>query len=166
MSVTDDIVATWRRPRAVMARHLAQGVREDRAVAFLFAACALIFVSQLPRLIRADTLSPDDVPLQAELATTFFAWLLVWPVLFYLIAGLSHLAVKPFGGRGSFYGARLALFWSLLATTPAWLLYGLVTGFIGPGIQANITGGLLIAAFLVIWSICLREAETRPEEMA
>jgi hypothetical protein len=35
MSVSRDIVATWRRPRRVMRRLLAQGRREDRAIMFL-----------------------------------------------------------------------------------------------------------------------------------
>lgn len=166
MSVSSDIVATWRRPRQVMRKLLSMGRREDRALAFLMAACALIFVAQLPRLQRAETLAPDDVPFQAELATTFFAWLLVWPLLFYGIGSLSRLVARLFGGRGTFYTARLALFWSLLASTPAWLFHGLVSGFIGPGPAQQIAGLIVVGAFLFFWSVCLREAETNPEGAA
>jgi hypothetical protein len=35
MSVSRDIVATWRRPRRVMRSLLSQGRREDRAIMFL-----------------------------------------------------------------------------------------------------------------------------------
>lgn len=178
MSVSQDIVATWRRPRAVMRRLLSMGVREDRALAFLFAACALIFVAQLPRLQRANTLEQQAwlangakasdlvATFQAEIAITGFAWLLVWPLFFYFIGGASHLIAKIFGGRGSFYTARLALFWSLLASSPAWLFHGLVSGFIGPGPAQQIAGVILIGAFLLFWSVCLREAETNPEGAA
>jgi hypothetical protein len=166
MSVSQDMVATWRRPRAVMRKLLAMGQREDRALAFLFAACALIFIAQLPRLSREDTLMPDEVPLQAELATTLFAWLLIWPLLFYGIGSISHLIARAFKGRGTFYTARLALFWALLASTPAWLFHGLVAGFIGPGPGLQIAGVIVLGSFLTFWSICLREAETNPEGIA
>ncbi len=166
MSVSRDMVATWVRPRAVMRKLLAMGPREDRALAFLFAACILIFVAQLPRLARADALTPDEVPFQAELATTLFAWLLVWPLLFYGIGSITHLGAKLLKGRGTFYTARLALFWSLLASTPAWLFQGLVAGFIGPGPGLQLAGVIVLGSFLIFWSVCLREAETNPEGAA
>ena len=89
-----------------------------------------------------------------------------WPLMAYGLAGLSHLVARAFGGRGSWYSARLALFWTLLATTPAWLLHGLVAGFIGPGPALQAVGGLLLVAFLTIWSLTLREAERAPEAQA
>ncbi len=166
MSVTQDLVATWRHPRRVMRKLLAMGQREDRALVILFAACLLIFVAQLPRLARADALVHDEVPFQAELATTLFAWLLVWPLLFYAIGSVTRLVAGLLGGRGTFYTARLALFWSLLASTPAWLFHGLVAGFVGPGPGLQIAGVLVLGSFLTFWSVCLREAETNPEGVA
>ena len=164
MSVSRDIVATWRRPRAVMQRLLAQGRREDRALAFLIGACLLIFVAQWPRISREAYLAAEgDAPLQARLAITFFAMLMIWPLMAYGLAALTHLLAKIAGGRGTWYSARLALFWALLATTPAWLFHGLVAGFIGPGPAQNLVGGFLLLAFLTIWFICLREAERGPE---
>ncbi|HID67735.1 MAG TPA: YIP1 family protein [Roseibacterium sp.] len=163
MSVSTDLIATWRRPRAIMRKLLAMGKRKDRALAFLIGACLLIFVAQLPLLARSNTLTPDEVPFQAELAATFFAWLLVWPLLFYGIGSVTHLAARLFGGRGTFYTARLALFWSLLASTPAWLFYGLVGGFIGPSPAKQIAGVIVLGSFLLFWSISLREAETNPD---
>src|SRR6056297_601672 len=62
--------------------------------------------------------------------------------------------------------SRLALFWTLLATTPAWLLHGLVRGFIGPGPAEQLVGAGLLLAFVTIWGICLREAEIAPETEA
>lgn len=178
MSVTQDIAATWAGPRKVMRKLLAMGRREDRALAFLFAACALIFVGQLPRLQRANTLEQQEwlatgakasdkvATFQAEIAITGFAWLLVWPLLFYFIGGLTHLIAKVFRGKGSFYSARLALFWALLASSPAWLFHGLVSGFIGPGPAQQIAGVIVLGAFLLFWSVSLREAETNPEGAA
>ena len=164
MAVSSDIIATWRAPSRVMRKLLSMGQREDRALAILIAACFVIFVAQWPRLSRDTYLAGGEgPPLDAQLAITFFAMLMIWPLMAYALAGLSHLIARIFGGRGSWYSARLALFWSLLATTPAWLLYGLVAGFIGPGPALQLVGGLLLLAFLTIWSLALREAERAPE---
>lgn len=162
MSVARDIAASWRRPGAVMRRHLSHGQREDRALMFLMLACGLIFVAQWPMLSREAALNPEGAPLEARLAIGFFAWLMIWPIGFYGIAALSRLIARVFGGTGTWYTARLALFWSLLASTPAWLFYGLVAGFVGPGPALQVSGGILLVAFFAIWGISLRVAETEP----
>lgn len=168
MAVTTDIVATWRRPAAVMRRLLSMGRREDRALAMLIAACFVIFVAQWPRISReAYLVGESGPPLEAVLSITFFSMLMIWPLAAYAIAGLSHLFAlslpQRLRGRGSWYSARLALFWSLLATSPAWLFHGLVAGFIGPGPAQTVAGVILMVAFLSIWGMSLREAERAPE---
>ncbi len=163
MAVTADIVQSWRRPRRVMRRLLDMGRREDRALVYLMLACLLIFAAQWPRMQRDAVLNPEGAPLEAQVAITFFAMMMIWPILLYGLGGLTHLIARAFGGKGTWYSARLALFWSLLATTPAWLLYGLVTGMIGPGPAQNLVGALLLLAFLTIWGMTLLEAETAPE---
>ncbi len=164
MAVSTDIIATWRRPGRVMRKLLSMGRREDRALAILIIACFVIFVGQWPRLSRAAFLQGDAAPpLEAQLAITFFAMLMVWPLLAYGLAGLSHVVARLFGGRGSWYSARLALFWTLLATTPVWLFHGLVAGFIGPGPALQVVGAALLVAFLTIWGLTVREAERAPE---
>lgn len=166
MSVSRDIVASWVRPRSVIRRLLSQGRREDRAVMLLLLGCGIIYVAQWPTLSREASLDPDGPPLQARLAIYFFTWLMIWPLLFYGLGTLSHLLAKPFGGRGSYYSARLALFWTLLASSPAWLFYGLVSGFIGPGPAQNLVGAGLLLAFVTIWGMSLWEAEKQPEAEA
>ena len=52
MAVTTDIMRTWRGPRTVMRDLLNHGQREDRALAYLMAACIMIFIAQWPRLSR------------------------------------------------------------------------------------------------------------------
>jgi hypothetical protein len=158
VAVTTDIVEAWRRPRAVLRRHLAQGVREDRALVYLMLACGLIFVGQWPALQRAALADPST-PLDARLGGALLAWVFVAPLVLYLVAALSHLLARALGGRGTGYGARMALFWSLLAASPLWLLYGLVAGMIGPGPAMTATGMVAFAGFLVLWVAALIEAE-------
>ncbi len=162
MSVTQDIVASWRRPRDVMRRQLAGGQREDRVLAYVIGACLLIFVAQLPRLAREAHLD-SSIPLDARLQAALLGWLMIAPLFLYGIAALSHIVAKIFGGKGTWFGARLALFWALLASAPLWLFYGLVAGFIGTGSALSLVGVLLLAGFGAIWILSLIEAETAPE---
>lgn len=167
MSVSRDIVATWRGPRRVMRRLLDQGRREDRAVVILLGACFLIFVAQWPRLQREAMFAPEGAPpLEAQLGITFFVMMMIWPFLAYVIAALTHLLARVVGGRGSWYSARLAFFWALLASSPAWLFHGLVSGFIGPGPAEQWVGAGLLLAFGTIWGMSLWEAEIEAEAEA
>ncbi|QBY00412.1 YIP1 family protein [Rhodophyticola sp. CCM32] len=163
MTVTTDIVQSWRRPRRVLRRLLDTGRREDRALVYLMLACLLIFVAQWPRLQREAVLS-TDVPLEALIAGALFGWLFVAPLAIYGLGTLSHLLARILGGQGSNYSARLALFWSLLATSPGFLFHGLVMGMIGPGPAQTVVGFALLLAFLVIWGMTLIEAEQAPEK--
>jgi hypothetical protein len=158
MAVTTDIVRAWRGPRRLMRAKLAEGPREDRALAVLMGACLLIFIAQWPRLARAAELDPS-VPLDARLGGALVGILFFVPLIAYALAGLSHLVARLFGGKGSHAGARLALFWALLAITPAMLFHGLVQGVIGPGLQAGLTGMVVLGCFLWLWFSMLLEAE-------
>lgn len=157
MAVTNDIVATYRGPGRVMRRLLAMGPREDRALATLMAACVIVFIAQMPRLARISYETGQE--LNMLLGATLLAWVIIAPLIFYVLAGLSHLLAMALGGRGDWYGARLALFWSLLAASPLLLLHGLVAGFVGPGPELQGVGILWLAVFVWFWISSLRQAE-------
>lgn len=158
MSVALDILRTYRAPREVLARRMAVE-REDRAIATLMAACILIFVAQWPRLSREAFLNGTDF--QMNLGATLFAWVFVMPLVLYALAAFTHLVAKVLGGQGTWFRARMALFWALLAAAPLWLLYGLVAGFVGPGSALAGLGILALAAFVVFWGVGLIVAERR-----
>lgn len=170
MPVVPDMLASWRRPRAVIARKLAEGPREDRALATLMGACGMIFVAQWPGLAREAHLTRiaaeaagtplDQVPsLQALMGSRLMALVFIAPLFFYALAGISQLVARAMGGKGTGFGARLALFWALFCTTPLMLLQGLVTGFVGPGAGAGMVGMLVFAGFLYLWINMLIEAQ-------
>lgn len=144
-----------------MRRLLADGQREDRALAILMAGAFLAFVFQLPRLSRQAHLQGED--LTGLMANTLFACLFFLPLIFYGIAAVSHLVAKIFGGKGTWYGARLALFWSFLAASPLMLLNGLVAGLMGPGVELQIAGLIWFLVFSTFWFINLRVAESAVE---
>src|SRR3989338_9195237 len=83
------------------------------------------------------------------------------PLFAYALAALSHWIAKALGGQGSGYGARVALFWALLAVSPAVLFQGLIAGFIGPGAGLAAVGVIVAVAFFWIWLSMLAEAERR-----
>ena len=91
-----------------------------------------------------------EIGLDVRIGAALFGWIFVAPLLLYTLAALSHLAGRLFGARGNWYGARLALFWAIVAAAPLWLLQGVAAGFV-PGIVATITGLAALAAFLIIW---------------
>lgn len=157
MSVTRDIAESWIRPRAVIRRHLARGRSEPWVFSLLVAFLVLAFIAQWPRLARLAVLNPDQ-PLAAQQLATALGLLAMIPA-FYALAALSHLAARGLGGQGGWYGARLALFWALLAASPAVLLWGLVAGFLGPGGQVQAMSVALGLGFLWLWGAMLIEME-------
>jgi len=162
LAITREILRSYRAPRAAFRAQLAAGRREDRAVAYLLGACLVVFIGQWPRLRREALTNPEGPPFDALVAGALFGWLFLMPLLLYGLAALSHLAARAFGGQGTWYRARLALFWALLVASPLMLLYGLVAGIIGPSIQLTLTGAVTGLAFLVHWGISLAEAEKPP----
>lgn len=149
MSITRNIVATYRGPGAVIQRLLVSGPREDRALAYVMGACALFFVAQLPRLAREAHLTGQE--LDMLMGASLMAWIFIAPLLFYAIAFLARLVGRVLGGQGTPYGARLALFWALLAASPLLLLHGLTAGFVGPGVELQAVGFVWMAVFLWFW---------------
>ena len=150
MSIVLDIARTYRAPREVIRRRIGDTVREDRALAVLMGACGIVFVAQWPRLSREAFLDPS-VSLDALLAGALFAWLLMAPLIFYVLALLLHGVLRIAGRPATGYAVRMALFWGLLAATPLLLLTGLTAGFVGAGVALNLVGGLAFAALLVFW---------------
>ena len=156
MSVTTEILATYRGPGRVIARHLAEGPREDRALVILLGGCVVMFIAQWPRLARQSYQTGED--LQMLMGGSLMALVFLLPLLLYVVGLLSYLLVRLFRGRASGYGARIALFWALLAASPLMLLWGLVAGFIGEGIEMTLTGSLWFAIFAWFWIAGLRQA--------
>jgi hypothetical protein len=164
MSVVRDIMATYRRPGRVVARRLAMGQREDRALATLMAGCFVVFIAQWPRLARQAHFQGEE--LNMLLGSTLLAWVFIMPLFLYVMAFVVHIVLRAFGGRGSSYGSRLALFWALLASTPVMLFWGLVAGFIGASPILSIVGIGWLLLFAWFWLAALRAVHWPNEEAA
>ncbi|WP_170394132.1 YIP1 family protein [Ruegeria arenilitoris] len=161
MPVTSDIVATYRGPGRVVRRLLDLGQREDRALVFVMGFCVVAFIAQLPGLARRAHL--EGLELNALMAAALLGTVFILPLLFYLLAFVSYGAARLVGGRGTAYGARLALFWALLSSTPLVLLNGLVAGLIGPGPALTLVGAAWFGVFIWFWLAGLRQTQRQVE---
>lgn len=156
MPVTTDIVASYRRPGAVVRGQLARGASEPRALAILMGACLVLFIAQWPGLARQAHLQQAD--LEAMMMGSFFAIVLLLPLLLYGLAALTQLFAGLVRRPVSGLGARIALFWALLAASPLFLLIGLVEGFVGPGPGLSVIEFLALTIFAWFWISGLRAA--------
>lgn len=156
MSATLRIVGMYRRPRTIVRSILEEGVREDRALIFLMLGCLMVFIAQTPRLARQAFITGED--LSMLMGATLMAWLFIAPLLLYVLALLVSGVAGVLGSKMTAYGARIALFWALLACAPVMLLWGLTAGFIGPGIEMTGTGILWVVCFVWFFASGLIEA--------
>ena len=161
MGVTADIRRSLAQgPRQVVREHLARGVSESRALAFLMIGCGLVFVAQWPRLMRIARVEGDEFA--RLVAYALLGWMIIWPLVFYAVAGVTHVVSRLMGGQGTGYGARLALFWSWLAAAPLGLLTGLLAGLTGSAALANGAGVLWMGVFVAFWWLAQKEAAAMP----
>ncbi len=149
MAATGDIIATYRGPAKVMRRILARGQHEESALIYLMIGCLMVFVAQTPRLAREAF--ETDANLSMLLGGTLMAWLFIMPLVLYALGALTHLVAKALGSKVTSFGARMALFWALLASSPLILLWGLTAGFVGPGPQMTAVGAIWFALFIWFW---------------
>lgn len=172
MAVTTQILQSYRRPRAVMRRLVAAnrgGARpEARGFVYLLMGLFIIFISQLPDLMGegiaqvdlSEGMTGEDgpPPTDARMAITLFAWLFVWPLILYVLGGLSHLVARGLGGKGQGVDARMALFWAVLAVSPLFLVRGMAS--VSQSVELVMVMNYAIAlAFFWIWLAALWEAE-------
>ncbi len=151
MRLLRDVLESWVHPRAVAARRIATA-EERRLLGWLMLALLFAAVAGLAGETRAP---PEaDVPPEALAAGRLLGGLILAPLFFYALAGLSWMGLRLCGVRhAQGRAARAALFWALLAASPALVLKALLQG---AGIAGGVAAGWLAAgAFLVFWLVGL-----------
>lgn len=137
--------------------------REDRALAVLMGACALIFIAQWPRLAREAYLDPS-IPFDGRMAGALFGWIMIMPLVFYGLALLVQGVLRVIGQAVPGFRVRMGLFWALLASAPLWLLTGLMAGFAGDGAGPAVFGSAALGGFLVFATFGLVAATRAGQE--
>jgi hypothetical protein len=132
-------------------------VSEPFAFSILLVFLILAFVAQWPQAAREAFLAdePSVAPRLLALALAVLATIPLW----YGLAAVSRIVARLLGGRGSWFAARLALFWALATTSPLMLLQGLVAGMIGPGPALWLVTSVVGLGFLWLWLTMLHEVE-------
>ena len=149
MSIALDIVRTYRAPQDVLKRQMRAGENsEGRALAVLMGACFLLFVAALPFLSRQAYLDPTKT-FQDLMAGAFFAWLLMMPLVFYVLSLIVILVLKVLRVTAPAHHVRMGIFWALLASSPLWLFSGLAAGFTGDSSGAALAAVAAVGSFLV-----------------
>ena len=155
--VTNDIVGSYRRPKAIFGTLIGRGRREDMVLSFALLAGGLLFIAMMPFHAREAHLHPE-VPLAARLYWSGLFLVFLLPLIFYLLSFVAGFGLRLVRARVTGYALRLVLFWSVLALTPISLLFGMVAGFIGPGPALQLVAALWVAAFIWIAQAGLRHA--------
>lgn len=154
MSTVSAILRSYRAPQEVMHTHRASGADEATGLTWLFVACILFFVARLPEVSRDShflALNGVERPVASLALPLFYGTVLLAPMMFLLIAAVSHLIARGLGGQGTWRDSRLALFWALLCVTPVVLFQGMIAGFLGAGGALTFASLLVSAIFLYLW---------------
>lgn len=143
------IFESWIAPRRVV-RGL-RGMPDAALTVVLLAAMLVFLLAQAPMHAREATLD-TSVSLGARLSGAALAVMFLMPLVAYAVAQLTALASRLTPWRISSEDSRLALFWALLASSPAMLLAGLTAGLVGPSAALTLTRAIAGTGFLVIWA--------------
>lgn len=138
-----------------MKRHLDNGIREEQTLFFAILFGLLSYLSLLPALAKHAFLTNES--LSALAAAQFISSVFMMPLLMYGIAAISHLILKYFGGQGDYVGARRALFWAALVTTPAILLTSIAEAYFSE--ISKILSVITTMIFMWQWFSNLKELE-------
>ncbi len=157
MSLTRNILHSYRTPRAVLRDLVLGDLREPQVLFFAILSCALIFVAQWPALQRATLLDPS-VTFEQRMGGALFATGFLLPLVLYGVAGLLQLGLRLGRARVPGLWVRTAFFWSLLAVTPLMLVQAALSAALGPGGSVAVFGFVVAALFLYILIQSLREA--------
>ena len=138
-----------------MKRYLEDGIREEQTLFFAILFGLLSFLSLLPALAKHAFLTNES--LSALASAQFISSVFMMPLLMYGIAAVSHLILKYFGGQGDYIGARRALFWAALVTTPAILLTSIAEAYFSE--ISTILSVITTMIFVWQWVSNLKELE-------
>lgn len=160
MTLYQEILAAYRGAGASMRRQMVQVKGEERLLVYIVLACLLLFVARVPGLmVLAQTSDNAEITPTSLIGTSFAITLFFAPLFFYAIAAFSHMIAQAFGGKGSYFEARLALFWALLVTTPLVLLSSMVNVVVPSPVLVQSTGLIIFLVFAFFWASCLNVAE-------
>lgn len=158
-----DIVALRLGLRKQFEAMLSREPSEERLLGIVALVTIIAFLAGLPDAVRIARDMPQDDALLGLVAGRFVATVIFGSLFLYGLAGISHwVAHWAFRGNGTYYGARLALFWALALLIPLVVVNeGLKYALHAAGFQQilPVLGVALFLCWLWIWSSFIAIAE-------
>ena len=137
-----------------------QNINNERIVlVYCFLVSLILFLSGLPSQFSKWLKSDQSEPFMALAGISLFTSIFFVPLALYGVAALIHIFAKIFKGRGTFQNVRIALFWSLIVTSPLIIINGLIRGYFENLNIAIISNWLMNVFIAWVFSNMLKEAE-------
>lgn len=160
MSTSREIVRAYRGFGASMRRQIESAPGEERLLVYVVTACLIFFVARVPKLLEVSAAqATEEVSSTAVFMTNLLGSFFFAPLMLYGLAALSHVFARSFAGKGTFFHARLALFWALLVVSPLALLSTILETAIPLVWLAQVLWLVKFLFFAFVWAVCLSEAE-------
>lgn len=160
MSTSREILRAYRGFGASMRRQMESAPGEERLLVYVATACLIMFAARVPNLLELSAAqATPEVSANAVFITNLVGSFFFAPLLLYGIAALSHVFARSFSGQGTFFHARLALFWALLVVSPLALLSTILETAIPVEWLAQVLWLVKFLFFAFAWAVCLSEAE-------
>ncbi|MGB0960360.1 MAG: YIP1 family protein [Halocynthiibacter sp.] len=159
MSITARMKTAYLAPRRSVRQLLQDGVGDQQILGFVMIACLLFFTAKVPELSKTAHLNSEGPAFSTLVLGAFMGAMFFAPLFFYALAGVQRLVAKVVGGKGTWFSARLSLFWSLLLISPFVLFRGLLVAFNSNQAQATTINSIIFWVFLALWGAAIWECE-------
>lgn len=139
-------------------------ISEERILFYAFLFSFLNYLARLPNLSMIAATS-SDLQFSGLAIANFVSGVLMAPLVMYLLAALSHLVLRIFGGKASWREARLAMMWAALVSLPLILITGVLKVLV-PDMPIWVAQMVTGMVFLWQWGKCLQVVEFSPRDTA
>ena len=105
--------------------------KESQLLPLLYFTCLILLLSQLVEV----TSQVQQVPYLSVVTAVTVSYLFFLPIFMYITSFILHLVLKLFGATSSNFQIRLAVFWSLVISTPIILFVSVTKIFVSGTIE-------------------------------
>ncbi|MCF6302661.1 MAG: YIP1 family protein [Devosiaceae bacterium] len=120
------VLDAWKDMRASTRRLIGENPSEGRLLFYILLSDMVFFLSWALKAVVAPTLNAKNM-LPAEIGIWLIVALFVRTAAVYLFSMVLGVAMRLFGGKGSWKSTRAGVFWGSLVAAPFGLFFALVT---------------------------------------
>lgn len=124
--LTDRVVDAWRDMRGSTRRLIEENPAEGRLLFYVLMSDMVFFLSWSIKTVVAPNGGAADI-IPATIGLYLIGALMLRTASMYVLSGALGLAMRLFGGKGSWKDTRTGVFWGALVSAPFGLLAAIVT---------------------------------------